>query len=65
MDEPEPREFKTLLEEEQEKRARPVTVQGRDKAWWKKETSYWASCPHIDDNACAPSKKLRRGGQFI
>jgi hypothetical protein len=59
MDEPEQPKFKTLLEKEREKRARPVTVQGVDKAWWKKELSYWRSCPHLDEITCTPSKKFR------
>ena len=58
-------EFKTLLQEEREKRGKPVTVQWVDKAWWKKEKSHWNSCPHVDKFTCALSKKFRAKGPFL
>jgi hypothetical protein len=61
----EEREFKTLLQEERGKQHKSITVQGVDKAWWKKEISHWASCPHMEKTVCVPSKRLRPGGPFV
>ena len=58
-------DFKTLLQEEKERTKKPVTVQGVDRAWWRREKSYYHSCPHIDENVCVPSRKYRSLGPFI
>ena len=57
--------FKTLLEQERERRSKPQPMSSVHKAWWKKEAKYWNSCPHVEDFICGPSKKYRPLGAFV
>jgi hypothetical protein len=58
-------EFKTLLQEERERKGRPLTLHDVDKIWWKRERTYHFSCPHVENYVCALSKRFRKAGSFI
>lgn len=56
--------YKTLLQEEREKRPEP-RVSGVNKSWWKKEKEFHFSCPYVEDFICKWSKKFRAKGSFV